>query len=457
MSSKGQSTLITTSIYIGIIVTAAVGVTTYMGPLVDDLSDSRTVQQMLDSMTGIEQTVRTVADSGIDTRQTFSLSFQDGSFQVDAGDDEISYTLDTSANIISPGSSRNIGNVKLSAGATAAVNTSTVDGTPCWQVSNTHISACIVRLGDPIRTLQGFYELEGNQQTVTDGSKYDNTGVLGNTDAEEDTDPTRIADCLFGGCMRFDGNDDLVTIDQDMYSDNMTYSLWVRPEPGMLTDGEYHGMIGNQGPSGQRPFNLWKGSSDYSLHYWLENAAQDDMLAGVVDNYFNNGETWYHVVMTKEGDQLRIYRNGEQVKSETLPFTDLYESNTFQIGAVDNYWAGDIDHVAVYNHSMNDAEVQARYRTGTVRLAYREDFDPLLRYENTDSGMTVGDPVLSSYVNGNRSSRTGFVTTVPVELGDDLSRGTVSVLMKSMTGIDYRTDISALSGSDFLSVSVQED
>jgi len=140
-----------------------------------------------------------------------------------------------------------------------------------------------------------------------------------------------------------------------------------------------------------------------------------------------------------------------------MAFTDIYENDTVQIGALDNHWAGSIDHVAVYNHSMNDNEIAARYRTGTITQAYREDFEPVLQYVNTDTGLEATDPELSVYVNGNTSSRTGFISTSISEEGTDMPFGRVSVTTKSMTGIDYRTDYEILSGADFISVSVDED
>lgn len=458
MSSKGQSTLISTALYIGIIVTATIGITTYMSPVVDDLTDSQTVQQMLDAMPQIEETIRSVAESGAGSQQTFSLSFRDGSFDIDSGDDELSFTIDSGAGIISPGASRSFGNVQLSAGATVDINGTTVNGTPCWQVSNTHISACIKRLDDPLRSLVGFYTLDAGTQRVSDGSGYDNTGLLGGGVGEQDQDPLHRDDCSFAGCFSFDGTDDHIAVPDSPSispSEAVTVSAWVQKP--QLT-GEYSWIVRKAG----------NGGSCSGSPYFLGINNDDELTMAIDDTGYTTGyaltseftDGWQHVVGSYTGDRRLLYLNGDLVGNTSLAQGPVNDTDgNLAIGGLpcDQHWTGDIDHVAVYNHSMGPEEVSARYRTGTITQAYRQDFEPVVRYTNTDTGIEAADPELSAYVNANTSSRTGFISTSINEEGRDMAVGTVSVTTKSMTGIDYRTDYEVLSGADFLSVSVDED
>lgn len=459
MSSKGQSTLITTSLYIGIIVTATIGITTYMSPVVDDLTDSQTIQQMLDAMPEIEETIRSVADSGEDSQQTFSLSFREGSFDIDAGDDELSFTIDSGAGIISPGTSRSFGNVQLSAGATVDINTTTVNGTPCWQVSNTHVSACIQRIDDPVRSLLGFYTFEDDRgQVAVDDAGYSNDGYLGNAQGEDGSDPQRIGNCVFGDCLLFDGADDRVTIPNDGLlspTRHVTVSAWVRQDG---TSSNQYQRITDRGNG---------------LVMWVDDQSQDVCVRLTATKTTGGSQTcfsqdieqgtWYNLAFTYSADtnETRLYVDGDHMGMST-EYVGEMNPGTDDLVIGNNAgnsrgWVGAIDHVAVYNHTMTPAEVDARYRTGTVMQAYREDLEPVMRYTNTDTGIDAADPEMAAHINANTSSRTGFVSTSVNDVDTNMPTGTVSTHTKSMTGIDYRTDFEVLSGADFLSVSVDED
>lgn len=77
--------------------------------------------------------------------------------------------------------------------------------------------------------------------------------------------------------------------------------------------------------------------------------------------------TWYHVAGTYDGEQLRIYINGNFIDS-LIAFGTIVASPNYnlKIGglsdaqALNRYWAGYIDEVRVWNRALPQSEIQAR-------------------------------------------------------------------------------------------------
>ena len=78
--------------------------------------------------------------------------------------------------------------------------------------------------------------------------------------------------------------------------------------------------------------------------------------------------TTYHVVVTYDGANSRMYVNGAQVDVEPSTGALLDNAAIFTVGAKSSgggNFAGTIDEPAVYNTALSAATVLAHYRSGT--------------------------------------------------------------------------------------------
>ncbi|NHZ84580.1 MAG: choice-of-anchor C family protein [Planctomycetia bacterium] len=159
-----------------------------------------------------------------------------------------------------------------------------------------------------------------------------------------------------GKALEFDGND-YVKVVGNVYSNDMSLELWIKPS--VINNG-WRGFAGSQGTCGPncRPFDLWIMPNKSGLHWWISKSNNSQVHAGSIDNFFTETNSWYHIVFVKDGTKLTIYKNGNAINLPSSPFTDIYKPNTFNIGAIDNYFKGIIDEVKIYNYALNADEVK---------------------------------------------------------------------------------------------------
>jgi putative membrane-bound dehydrogenase-like protein len=79
-------------------------------------------------------------------------------------------------------------------------------------------------------------------------------------------------------------------------------------------------------------------------------------------------ESWHHVVMTREGDRLRVYLNGARNPEIDGSFQQSYPKSHPQFffgGRIDNFanLIGNLDHIAVYDRVLTPKEIGAHFKT----------------------------------------------------------------------------------------------
>ena len=163
--------------------------------------------------------------------------------------------------------------------------------------------------------------------------------------------------------LNFDGTNDYVSIPNNPFSNNNTFTIQVWLKPEAVGDNAYHGFVGIQ-TSGRKP-SLWV-SAGGDLHYDSYKGSQ--RFYGTISdgsNKFFTASEWVHVGWTNDGSNYKFYKNGNLVATVTAPDTfNALDNIGYQIGKVDNYFKGQIDEVAIWDVALSAADVTALYNSG---------------------------------------------------------------------------------------------
>ena len=196
----------------------------------------------------------------------------------------------------------------------------------------------------------GYNFDEATGTSVVDASGNGNTGTLAG--------PTRSAAGHAGGALSFDGVNDQVNIPDAGSLDlttGMTLEAWINPS----ASGTWRSILLKERPAGLA----------YALYATDVNAPM-----GVVftSNEFETrgpsfpNNAWTHLATTYDGSTLRQYINGAQVSSRSVTGPMIVTSGALRIGGNaiwDEFFAGRIDDVRVYNRALTAAEVLADRNT----------------------------------------------------------------------------------------------
>ena len=201
---------------------------------------------------------------------------------------------------------------------------------------------------------------EGQGDVVVDSSESGNDGMLIDGDPEnEDGDTKPIwEEGVFGGAVSFDGLDDFMQAPADGFptdSGDRTIAFWVRSPNVAVGNGFLagYGLIAAQqmsallmgiNASPVRKFAFWSGSGSGDLE--ARTILQND--------------TWYHVTMTLEENDLTLYLNGE-VESQARRVLNTPADQTFQVAGYDEGWRfrGTFDEVVVLNVGLDQDNIKA--------------------------------------------------------------------------------------------------
>jgi hypothetical protein len=172
------------------------------------------------------------------------------------------------------------------------------------------------------------------------------------------TNVTRSASGKFGRALSFNGKDSIATVPDDPalhLTTGMTLEAWVRPAGAtdwrtvLLKESQGrigYALYGNSGPNNDVP----------SVRTTI---GTDTGVNGTTDLDPNQ---WTHLAATYDGTTLRLFINGTQVGSKSLPGELPSDAGPLTFGA-NNVWgehfAGLIDEVRVYNRPLSAADISA--------------------------------------------------------------------------------------------------
>jgi hypothetical protein len=212
--------------------------------------------------------------------------------------------------------------------------------------------------------LAGYYPFTGN---ANDSSGNNINGIV--TGAQLANDRKGRTNCAYS----FNGTNQYITIpDNNSVNDfttQLSISIWLNYNgfPGTNTSSQ---VIGKWGIGGVN-------NAAYGIGLFSENSTTATLRASVHKAGVNSGvstapttvstNTWYHFVFTFNNGTLKVYLNGDLVKSFTGPINSTQNSNyNIDLGreAYGNYvyYKGSLDDVYLYNRELNIAEVKNLYR-----------------------------------------------------------------------------------------------
>jgi len=211
------------------------------------------------------------------------------------------------------------------------------------------------RLGEATGTSTAFDSKATNQGLYVNGPTLAQTGGL-NLDADT--------------AVGFDGVNDRADLgDVHGFTGTSPFTLEAWLKPGTPID-EYRRVIAKEG-SNKAGWHLYLQATSFSTPNGIAFGRCD--AAGACDavgsGFGLQAGTWYHVAVTYDGANLRIYVNG--TLTQTTASTRSVGSNTapLRFGMSSSWtnadrYTGSMDEVAIYNGALSQARVQAHYLYG---------------------------------------------------------------------------------------------
>ena len=282
----------------------------------------------------------------------------------------------------------------------------------------------------PTNGLVGYWPFNGN---ANDASGSGNNGVV--------TGATLTADRAqnSNSCYNFNvnnwswgsGGDEIyIPFNNSFNSTNITVSSWfMKTSNGTQNQGltiikrfEY----GYSNPNGQTwGVDLDYGSNPFMRTFILQASAQNNQQNILVMGSQIALNTWYNVVFSFDGQNLKQYINGVLFSSNNLSGFSLNTNGNsgISIGVSDQangHWSpfdGKIDDIGIWNRALTQAEITGLYTTlGTTQT---EAVNQIAIYPNPAKDQITIDC-------GNISSISGWSYTIVNTLGQEVSKGVMN-------------------------------
>lgn len=209
---------------------------------------------------------------------------------------------------------------------------------------------------------------EGLSNLTYDYSKNGNDGNI--YSAQFTTNSSKI-----GGAFEFDGINDYITVSSlnpGLESGFITIAAWVN----------WKGSSGDTGSSGRLTLIQAQNPAD-DLWFNLNTSGEGRFnvyFGDLASPGYHNSNTvlsqnkWYHLAVTWDGSNVRLYVNGNEDASASTSGNVVLDTSSFKIGsredlsaADDYFFNGTLDEIGIWNRSLSSTEIKdlARLKSGT--------------------------------------------------------------------------------------------
>lgn len=161
----------------------------------------------------------------------------------------------------------------------------------------------------------------------------------------------------FGDALDFDGTNDRVTIPDSFildFEDGFTLEAWVRPD----SLGTYASVLMRESSQAHFGYALYGTDSGGPSGITSDDLSNSTSIRGASEI---PTDEWSHLALTYDGDDLKLYVDGDLVDSATSAVAPQDSDGDLQIGGNTTwgeYFDGTIDEVKLYNDALDDTEIE---------------------------------------------------------------------------------------------------
>ena len=197
--------------------------------------------------------------------------------------------------------------------------------------------------------LIGWWRLdEGDGTMAFDSSGYGN-------DARFEGSPMWVDDGKLGKALRFNGSSDYLAVADseslDINGDQLSIAAWINGEDWPAANH----VVRKVADTGTGSIYILRVQPD-SMRVYLNTSDGETIIQGTTALTTNE---WFHVALTYDGAEARIFVNGEMDISNEVSGELTQSNNELRIGRGEpaGYFVGMIDDVRLYNHALTEGEL----------------------------------------------------------------------------------------------------
>ncbi len=152
--------------------------------------------------------------------------------------------------------------------------------------------------------------------------------------------------------------------------DTLSVAAWVYAKSRPRWASIAKNWAGGDEHHGQFHFGLYQDSGELEAHI-IDANGKEVVIRDKVPLPLN---TWHHVAFVADGNQLRLYRNGQEVDSQ--PYQGIHADKRIKALGIGtklnllgdkpeeldfNMWDGRLDELAIFNHALSDTDIKHLY------------------------------------------------------------------------------------------------